>query len=329
LFGVGFDAGNELPKSMLREAREHGWAVAGASAYPTVVQMDADGVVRPVVAGDYVFATALLRALAGFFERHADVWRHPPARPARFRLACEDLAGKPAVSLAAPHPGAYWRWGWESLTEHHLLHEAGDIVRRFVARSKAPRAAAAIGQETRVVAELLRFKIRVVGQHPLDWHPKLVDRYLTDYLPREGDVRADDIDATPAILDAFFVWLGESHEEDADAVARIRAGIERLTPAFLREARKPENFSAIKKLTAEVRAAGIPAKEKRRLAALIKARAPILAAEQAQRSLFEPEATSASARKPWVWTPGTPPPDPKGACPCGSSSRYKRCCMPR
>jgi len=29
------------------------------------------------------------------------------------------------------------------------------------------------------------------------------------------------------------------------------------------------------------------------------------------------------------WTPDQPPPDPRGACPCGSGKRYRKCCMPR
>lgn len=332
LFGVSFDAGNELPKDMLREAIAHRWPVASASAYPTVVQMDADGVPRPVVAGDYVFATALLRALARFFERHKDVFRRPPEHPAKLRVACEDLPGKPVVILAAPHPSAYWQWGRETLLEYHFLLEADDIIEHFAAARAEKEPDAAIRErETRVLVELLRFKVRVAGEHPLGWHPKLLDAYLTEYLPREVDVLAEDVEATPSILDAFFAWLSESQQEERDAAAKVREGIRRLTPAFLREVRNPANFGVVKKVTIQVRTAGIPLEDDQRIAELVRSHRDELIAELAQRprELEAGAPGSAATRKPWVWTPGTPPPDPKGACPCGSGRRYKRCCMPR
>ncbi len=329
LFGVSFDAAGELPKELAREVKRHGWPVADASAYPTIVQVDADGVPRPTVKADYAFATSLLRALAVFLERHADVFRSSPARQAKVRVECDDLPGKPAVTLTAPHPGAYWRWGRESLVEHHLIVDGDELIQRFLERTPSGNRSAA-RQEARVVAELLRFKIRVVGEYPLGWHPKLLDRYLTEFLPREGDVMDEDVEATPRILDAFFAWLAESGEEESLVVDRIRDGIRRLTPAFLREARNPSNFSEFKKLNSEVRAAGIPVHDKRRLTAFLKKRSNDVAGEPAQPSLFEKTSSPRAAlRKAWVWTPGTPAPDPKGPCPCGSSQRYKRCCMPR
>ena len=41
------------------------------------------------------------------------------------------------------------------------------------------------------------------------------------------------------------------------------------------------------------------------------------------------KASAIPARSRWIWSGEGSPPDPKAPCPCGSSKRYKKCCMPR
>ena len=68
-----FESATELPRSMRREAMDHGWQVHPSDAYPVVKRFDASGVATPLDGQDVTIATACALALTAFLARHAAI----------------------------------------------------------------------------------------------------------------------------------------------------------------------------------------------------------------------------------------------------------------
>lgn len=82
IIALNFERAEDLPASMRREVREHGWPLAGPRAYPRVEHRDRDGLPRPLTEKDVRIVTGCAAALSRFFERHRDAFRQDPPRPA-------------------------------------------------------------------------------------------------------------------------------------------------------------------------------------------------------------------------------------------------------
>jgi len=67
---LNFERGADLPPKMRREAADHGWPVAGPSAYPWVQHRDRDGTMRPLEAQDVRIVAACASGVAAFFAKH-------------------------------------------------------------------------------------------------------------------------------------------------------------------------------------------------------------------------------------------------------------------
>lgn len=70
LLALNFEAAEDLPRSMRREAAKHGWPVVDPFGYPRVEHRDRDGVPRPLTERDVQIATACADGLSAFFSRH-------------------------------------------------------------------------------------------------------------------------------------------------------------------------------------------------------------------------------------------------------------------
>jgi len=68
-----FESATELPRSMRREAMDHGWRVHRSDAYPVVKRFDASGAATPLDEQDVTIATACALALTAFLARHAAI----------------------------------------------------------------------------------------------------------------------------------------------------------------------------------------------------------------------------------------------------------------
>jgi hypothetical protein len=76
---MSFGSRKEIPPSMLREIKTHGWPVAGAKAYPTLFCIDRDMQQVPVAERDFRIVTACAGAFLLFFEQHRDIFEAEPS----------------------------------------------------------------------------------------------------------------------------------------------------------------------------------------------------------------------------------------------------------
>jgi len=95
-----FDRAADLPRSMRKEVLTHGWPVAGPEAYPQVLGIERDGVLRPLQAADVRLVTACAEALAAFVPKHRELFAGTSTHP-----ASESYSGESnlTVRLTAPY----------------------------------------------------------------------------------------------------------------------------------------------------------------------------------------------------------------------------------
>jgi hypothetical protein len=97
---VSFDHKKDLPPSLTREIREHGWPVAGSKAYPTLICLDA--AMNPIEATevDFRIVTAVTRAFLSLYEKHPAVFDTDQTE-----TVCEvfDAGDDVTVTLTAPY----------------------------------------------------------------------------------------------------------------------------------------------------------------------------------------------------------------------------------
>lgn len=72
ILSLDFDRGADLPAGMRREVADHGWPVAGPTAYPRVTHRDRDGVPRPIEERDVRIVTACAQGVAAFVGKHRE-----------------------------------------------------------------------------------------------------------------------------------------------------------------------------------------------------------------------------------------------------------------
>jgi hypothetical protein len=331
VFGVHYDDPAELPGggALERRARTLGWKPGKAGLVPLVVKMGKDGAPQPVGDADYRLATACLEAVGPFVAQHRKLFRPPTDRPASAGPAVESrhevatATGKVEVIVMAP-PDVPWEWGREEPLAGLNRKAADALIDRFRADRGAKGVdAAEVVKAAGHVAEAFRYRLN--REEPVErWSPEDIQEYLLDYYPAKGVAPDEDLGLVPASLDAFFEWLAPTEGADPAAITGVRGRIERCRDAFLRYASDPRRFSQSKTLVRAARAEGVDLGDAKALDAFLKRFKRRLSRDP---SLLPPPGPV--QRKPWIWTPGQPVPDPKGECPCGSGKRYRKCCMPR
>ncbi|HEV7429442.1 MAG TPA: hypothetical protein VGQ46_24065 [Thermoanaerobaculia bacterium] len=71
---MSFSARKDLPSSMTREIKKHGWHVAGPRAYPTLFVLDGALDPLPLAADDYRIMTKLSEAFLVFFKNYRSIF---------------------------------------------------------------------------------------------------------------------------------------------------------------------------------------------------------------------------------------------------------------
>jgi hypothetical protein len=74
---MSFGSRKEIPPSMLREIKKHGWPVAGAHAYPTLFCVDRAMESVPVAERDFWIMSACAFAFLLFFKQHGEIFNDP------------------------------------------------------------------------------------------------------------------------------------------------------------------------------------------------------------------------------------------------------------
>lgn len=332
LFSINFDKPREAPAGLVRMARKQRWDVAGKDAFPYVLHIGRDGMALPLHESDFRFATACLIGLAHLLRKRRGIFSRPLRRPAEAEFVLKELPGAPKMRLTVPHPEATWRWGEETVLQHLHETEARALREAFLADARTEgRPDEWIEGADWIVEQFLAFKVGYREEAPLRWTVDLVEEFLLDHFPRKANATDAQIEALPEYVRSFLEWLGRTGREPARIVERLVERVGRLREAFLREARNPAHFGIAKTLAKAMEREGADFSDDK---AVNRFMADFNERLRDDPSLlptpFDIEGAGGSrVRKVWVWTPGTPAPDPMAPCPCGSGRRYKKCCLPR
>ena len=89
LLSLNFDRGGDIPDSLRREILDHGWPVAAADAYPTIIGTDRQGMPRPLSERDYRIVSACASALGDFVTRHAGLFHDLEIEPVKESVTLE------------------------------------------------------------------------------------------------------------------------------------------------------------------------------------------------------------------------------------------------
>jgi hypothetical protein len=233
---LNFERGAKLSATLRKEIAEHHWEVAGVDAYPWLVAVDADLVVRPPTADEVAIAEAIALALPKVLqEKKALLAAWNGGDPVARTLVVATHAGAIEVSLRAPcerGPSAY-KPPYDVLADLSELGRHGDeidaearrpledeLVRRFVT---SPEAKALTGvQSCRVVmdfaADYFNATIATLG-------PRELRAIVFDIIPRKVSV---DASAASWIIDenrAFYAFLKREFAlEQADSCLEVLGG---------------------------------------------------------------------------------------------------------
>ena len=103
-FSFTFDRRGDLGASLVKEVEQHRWELASAKAYPWLVAVDGDLVVRPATAAEVTMAEALALALPQFLaEKQALLAAWNGGDPVSRTVSVTTHAGDIAVTLGAPY----------------------------------------------------------------------------------------------------------------------------------------------------------------------------------------------------------------------------------
>jgi len=106
-FALSFDRGDDLPAALRLEIDEHQWEVAGANAFPWLMVLDEDMVVRPPTPTDLAIAEAVACALAEVLvEKEALCSAWSGGAPFSRSLSVHTHVGDLEVTLRAPYEPA-------------------------------------------------------------------------------------------------------------------------------------------------------------------------------------------------------------------------------
>jgi hypothetical protein len=331
-FSINFDKPHEAPAGLVRMARKHRWALAAKDAFPYVLHVDPQGVALTLHESDFRLATVCLIGLARLLRKRPGIFSTPLRRPVGVHWVVKELSGGPKVRLTAPHPEATWQWGEESALRHLYETEAATLCEAFLTDMRSEgRTEDWIDGASRIVEQLLDFKLGPEDEGPLAWTSETVERFLFDHVPRTANLSDEQIQVLPDHLRSFLDWLGRTGREPVSNVERLIEGIEHRRNRFFREARDPAHFGIAKTLVRTMEREGVNLSDEKAVRRFMESFNERLRHDPTLLPLpFDVErGRTSSVSKPWVWTPGAPPPDATAPCPCGSGRRYKKCCLPR
>ncbi len=311
---------------LAKSARGLGWKPGKDGRLAYLLNMDVKGVAQPLTTDDYRLATACLEAVRVFVEKHRRLFRKPPKEQVETRIRIAMSAVEVEVRVTAPPEGLPWAWGEEEPIDGLRREDAVGVCEAF---REARRAAGASEDEAdracQVVDEALRYKAGR-GEPVERWTADDVEEYLLEHYPARGGAPDEELELVPLHLDALLEWLAASGRGEAGPLRTARARIARCRDAFLHDARDPKLFGPAKTIVRAMQREGVDPTDRRATDRFI---AKFNERVRKDPSLLPVPGDAPRRRRPWVWTPGQPAPDPRGPCPCGSGKRYRRCCMPR
>lgn len=261
VFAVNYERGADIAPKLRQLIMQNGWELAGPTAYPEIMRVDADRVPRPLRQEDVLLAWALCEALRRFFDRHGDALAEGPEAPLRERYVLAEVPGAPEIVLGAPHPDAPAAWYADDEDDADQDDaELAGLLRDF---------RAALGTRERehddewreravMLAEALcRFKLDYLDTGLDRFNAAEFEDFLLQFFPRK--IAADEglIQAAPEALSAFALFLRTAGVIGKQAEAAIQRRIDKVRAPFLREAKNPARFGIAKSLVAAMQEQGV------------------------------------------------------------------------
>jgi hypothetical protein len=339
ILSLNFERRADIPASMRREIKRHGWEVAGTAAYPRVMFIEPDAVLRPLTERDVRLVSAVAHALARFYAAHRDRLNDPALVPVTEELLVGDQTDPVVVRLTAPHPESSWETqegeedeGDENGVTAHITRIVDGFMREQQ-QSDSWRGAAGFVSES-----FLRYKIDYADGQLQRFSVADIREFLLDYFPRKLTVDDAMIERTPDILLAFFAWLERSGMLSQRTAAAIARCIEENRQRFFRYARDESRFGMAKSFCTQMRHAGVDISDQQQIDRFMAGYNATLLAKRVADHIAMPSAAPGPketddplrpVKQRWRPTPGEASPTAGAPCPCGSGRRYKKCCMLR
>jgi hypothetical protein len=328
ILSVNYDHPDEVQggEVLAKSARSLGWKPGREGRLAYLLKVGPDDAAQSLTTDDYRLATAGLEAGRVFGEKHRRLFREPPKERIEKRLRIAMPTGDIEVRVTAPPEDLPWEWGEEEPIDGLRRTDAVTLREGF---REARRAAGASEDEAdqacQFVDEALRYKANR-GEPPERWTADDVEEYLLDHYPARGGAPDEELELVPLHLDALLEWLAATGRGQAGPLRTARSRIARCRDGFLRDARDPRLFGPAKTVVRAMEREGVDPTDRRATDRFL---AKFNERIRKNPSLMPMPGEAGRRRKLWTWTPGQPPPDPGGPCPCGSGKRYRRCCMPR
>jgi hypothetical protein len=234
-------------------------------------------------------------------------------------------AGELEVVVTGPPPDLPWQWGEQEPIDGVHERDAEEILAGFHAARQAEGASAEEADlDSGAAQEMLDYKATVGG--PIaDWEPEDIEVYLLEHYPSHGSETGEELEAVPRRLDAFLAWLAASGRGPAARLEAARKRLAECREQFLKDAGNPGRFGSAKVVLQAMREANVDVTDDAAVDAFLR--------DFNRRVGLDPSLLPlppvGRRAKAWVWNGEGPAPDPRGACPCGSGRRYRKCCLPR
>ena len=319
MFVINFDHKRDAPKDRVRQAKAFGLAPRHARGFPWIQHFGPRSTSLDLDAGDYVFATALLDAVAVLLEKYPDVFESDLERPLR---TGGPRSSRGVIKLAVPHPEMPWQWG-EDPSRYYRREEGADLVEEYVAATRVP--AAQRKSHVAAIGRLLAYKIDALDEDLLDWTPDHVRHYLLEHFPARERPDDGEIPNIPDRLWSFFNYLGGRGRADREAMRLAANELTRQREEFVRRATDRRLFSPAKTIALEIERAGVDPRDP----IAMKRFMDDFNARVAKDPDLMPLPPGMPGRTRWSPKAGELPPDAMDPCPCGSGRRYKKCCQRR
>jgi hypothetical protein len=203
IFSLNFEPADRIPAPMRHEIRQHGWEVAGPNAYPRVMFIESDRLLRPLTERDIRVVTAVAGALAAFCSNHRrELGTHLPA-PVTEDLAVDLGDDRVTVRVTAPHPDLPWE---DDDDEPMAEEDAGSAVRELIEGFLDARVSSGTSESEEwrqsagfICWTLLRYKLDYAGGDAADLTAGDVDEFLLAHFPRKVTTGNETIQRTPEV----------------------------------------------------------------------------------------------------------------------------------
>lgn len=265
-FALTFDPGERLGAPLCEEVRQHGWEVAGANAYPGLLVIEEELIVRPPTAEELNRFEAISLALAELFaEEKGLVAAWNGGEPVEREVTVRAHAGPLAVKLRAasarvarrdrPPPDVMaellelGRDG-DEIPEEMRLELEEDLLRLF---ADSPEAKALTGVQACHL--IMEYAANYCGATIATLRAPDLRELVFEIIPRKVFMEPAEARAVIDQLRAFYAFLKrETGLKQADACLRVLAGdaVERLEAALA----DPRHFGMAKSLLMQGRDAG-------------------------------------------------------------------------